>query len=182
MRAAAVSSAALFAALFYAPRAHADASSWLFLGGGGSSLEMAGEGPEVQPLFQLETGVGSSPADPLIIGGLGRMQTHFGQGTDLGLALRLATHGFVNGQWGGALDLGGYQRWWGSESTGFAGALVLGAPWGITMSLGAHYGSNDAQGFSGVLGIDLLRLTVYRRSGESWWKNSFPAYRPEDER
>jgi hypothetical protein len=135
---------------------------------------------ETQPMFQLETGLGSPPSDALIVGGLGRMQTHFGQGTDLGLAVRLALHGFVNGDWGGAIDLGGYQRWWETGSTGVTGALVLGAPWGITLSLGTHFGTNDARGYTAALGIDLARLTVYRRTGSSWWKNTFPAYRPEE--
>ena len=33
--------------------------------------------------------------------------------------------------------------------------------------------------FGATLGVDLARLTVYRRSGQNWWKNPFPAYRPE---
>ena len=89
--------------------------------------------------------------------------------------------GFVNGDWGGGVDLGGYQRWWGTGSTGLQGALVLGAPWGITMSVGAGAGTNDARHYSATLGIDFARLTVYRRSGDSWWKNPFPAYRPGEE-
>jgi hypothetical protein len=160
--------------------ARADVSSWLFLGGGLSALEQDAEGSSRQPMFQLETGVGMPPRHTLILGGLGRLQTHFGSGTDLGLALRLATHGFVNGEWGVALDGGGYQRWWGKGSTGLSGNLVLGAPWGITLSLGGLLGSDDARGFTGAIGIDLARLTVYRRSGTSYWKNTFPAYRPEE--
>jgi hypothetical protein len=156
----------------------ADVSSWLFVGGGASSLDQASEDATTQPLLQIETGMGSPPGGALIVGGLGRLQTHFGAGTDLGLALRVATHGFANGDWGGAVDLGGYQRWWGKGSTGGAGALVLGAPWGLTLNLGAHLGTDDARGFTAALGIDFARLTVYRRSGENWWKNTFPAYRP----
>ena len=131
-------------------------------------------------VLQLETGMGTPPSRDIIVGGLLRTQTNFGDGTDLSLSLRLATHGFVNGDWGAALDLGGYQRWWGPESTGFIGGLSLGAPWGITLSATALRGTESALGFAAVLGIDLARLTVYRRSGSNWWKNPFPAYRPED--
>jgi hypothetical protein len=160
--------------------ARADVSSWLFLGGGASWLDQQGQTAETQPMFQLDTGLGSPPRHAIIVGGLGRLQTHFGSGTDLGLALRIATHGFVNGGWGVALDPGLYQRWWGEGSTGFNGMLALGAPWGVTLGLSASLGSDDARGFSGVIGIDLARLTIYRTSGTSYWKNTFPAYRPEE--
>ena len=93
--------------------------------------------------------------------------------------LRTTTHGFVNGGWGAAIDLGGYQRWWGMGSTGGMGQLVLGAPWGITLAVGGGRGSNDGEHMSVMLGIDLARLTVYRRTGTSWWTNPFPAYRPK---
>ena len=163
--------------------AGADVSSWLFVGGGPSWLRQGSDAElELAPSLQIQTGMGTPPSRTIVLGGLGTMQTHFGHGTDLGLALRIATHGFVNGDWGAALDLGGYQRWWGEGSTGGTAALVLGAPWGITLGLNGSMGTNDHLGYSGVLGIDLARLTVYRRSGQSWLKNPFPAYRPKDER
>ena len=102
------------------------------------------------------------------------MHTHFTQGTDLGLLLRTASHGFVNGGWGGAVDLGGYQRWWGGTSSGLMGSLVLGAPWGITLSVGAGVGNDEARTYTASLGVDLARLTVYRRSGMNWWDQSVP--------
>ncbi|HEY6561863.1 MAG TPA: hypothetical protein VI072_31560 [Polyangiaceae bacterium] len=129
--------------------------------------------------LQVETGIGTPPGDSLIFGGLGRIHTHFGEGADLALFLRTAMPGFVNGSWGGALDLGGYQRFWGIESSGGAGSLVLGAPWGITLSLGAMVGTNEARTFSASLGIDFARLTVYRLAGQSQWVNPFPPGRSE---
>lgn len=165
--------------LLLASPARADVSSWLYLGGGPSWLTTA-DGTDGHPGLQMETGLGTPPADMLAVGGLFRVHTHFTRGTDLALLARLATHGFVNGGWGVALDAGGYQRWWEEGSTGLLGSLVLGAPWGITLSATAGFGTNDQRLYSGTLGIDLARLTVYRRTGESWWKNPFPAYRPEE--
>jgi hypothetical protein len=169
------------ALLFSVAPAQADVSSWFYAGGGPSFTEYGQADREAQPTLQLEAGLGTPPADTVIFGGLYRVHTHFGQGTDLGAMLRVATHGFVNGDWGGGVDLGGYQRWWGIGSTGLQGALVLGAPWGITMSVGAGAGTNDGRHYSATLGIDFARLTVYRRTGDSWWKNPFPAYRPGEE-
>jgi hypothetical protein len=171
----------LVGTLVSAGPARADVSSWLYLGGGPSQTELGGDDPDRQASFQLDAGLGTPPADTVIFGGLYRVHTHFGMGTDLGLMARIATHGFVNGDWGGALDLGGYQRWWGIGSTGVQGALVLGAPWGITLSVGGGAGTNDARHYSATLGIDFARLTVYRRSGDTWWKNPFPAYRPGEQ-
>jgi hypothetical protein len=161
--------------------ARADVSSWLFVGGGPGFTQYGESALDRQPTLQIESGLGTPPADTLIFGGIGRFHTYFGQGTDLGLMLRTATHGFVNGDWGGAIDLGGYQRWWGIGSSGLQGALVLGAPWGITLSAGGGAGTNDARHYSATLGIDFARLTVFRRTGDSWWKNPFPAYRPGEE-
>ncbi|MGE0323996.1 MAG: hypothetical protein AB7K71_29805 [Polyangiaceae bacterium] len=171
---------ALLAATGASTPARADVSSWLYLGGGASRLDDRSAEPRFSPDLQLDTGLGTPPADSLILGGLLRMQTHFGRGTDLGLLVRGATHGFVNGDWGLAVDVGPYQRWWGVGSSGVWGGLNLGAPWGITASASAGFGSEESQTYSFTIGIDLARLTVYRRSGEDWWRNPFPAYRPEE--
>ena len=172
----------MLAALTASSSARADVSSWLFVGAGPTWL--SDQRPDTVTRFTLDLsiGMGTPPSDALIFGGMLDSSTHFSEGTDLALSLRSATHGFANGEWGLAVDLGAYQRWWGAGSTGFRGALVLGAPWGLTLSGVAALGSNDARTYSAVLGVDLARLTVYRRSGSSWWKNPFPAYRPEDER
>ncbi|HEX6767625.1 MAG TPA: hypothetical protein VF103_19130, partial [Polyangiaceae bacterium] len=87
------------------------------------------------------------------------------------------TQSYVLGTWGGALDLGGYERFWGFRSGGGMGALVLGAPWGITLRGEAAIGTNDARSFGILLGIDFARLTVFRSVGEKWFPNPYPAYR-----
>jgi hypothetical protein len=161
--------------------AGADVSSWMFVGSGPSVIDEAEKSAVSQAALQVETGLGTPPAHDVIAGGMLRMHTHFTQGSDLGLLLRTASHGFVNGSWGGAVDLGGYQRWWGGTSSGLMGSLVLGAPWGITLSVGAGVGNDEARTYTASLGVDLARLTVYRRSGMNWWNNPFPAYRPEDD-
>jgi len=164
-----------------APRvARADVSSWLYVAPGPSFVRQGNEDTKSQLSLQIDTGLGTPPAGAVVFGGLFHLQTHFGRGTDLGLMFRTATHGFVNGDWGAALDLGGYERWWELGSAGGMGQLVLGAPWGITLAAGGGMGTNDGRHMSVTLGIDFARLTVYRRTGESWWKNTFPAYRPEE--
>jgi hypothetical protein len=169
-------------AFFWPATASADVSSWLFTGAGPSWTR---EGKDVetglQPMFQLDLGMGTPPNWFLSFGAIGRMQTHFGEGTDLGLLFRTATQGYTNGDWGAALDFGGYQRWWGIGSTGWQGSLNLGAPWGITISGSYGAGTNDQRAYSAVVGIDFARLTIYRTTGDKWWKNPFPAYRPHEE-
>jgi hypothetical protein len=161
-------------ALSVASVASADVSSWLFVGTGPALVRQ--DEPDHDPRWslQLETGIGTPPQDSVIFGGLGRTQTIFGRGTDLALLMRTASHGFVNGDWGGAIDVGPYRRFWGSGSTGVAGSLVLGAPWGLALNLGGSLGSHDGQSFSATLGVDFARLTVYRRAGQNLWVNPFP--------
>jgi hypothetical protein len=159
--------------------ARADVSSWLFVGNGPSNLHQADFDSRQRWSLQLETGLGTPPGNAVVIGGLGRIQTHFGLGTDLAVLVRTASRSFVTGGWGGAIDLGPYRRFWGIGSTGGSGALVLGAPWGLTLSVGASLGSHDAQTYSAVLGIDFARLTVYRTSGQNFWVNPFPPGRGE---
>lgn len=167
--------AALGAALLAcAAPARADVSSWLFAGGGAGLLKQS-SGTTLPASLEFDAGMGTPPSGSVIFGGLARVQPYIGYGTDVSLLLRTATHGFANGSWGGAIDLGAYDRFWGVGSQGFAGSLVLGAPWGITLDLGGSIGTNDQQSASAVLGIDLARLTVYR-TGNGWWPNPFPVY------
>ncbi|WP_437716903.1 hypothetical protein WMF45_11130 [Sorangium sp. So ce448] len=56
-----------------------------------------------------------------------------------------------------------------------AGALTLGAPLGISLSLQGSYRTDKAMAFAAIAGIDLLRLTVYRQSLLPLWPNPFPA-------
>jgi hypothetical protein len=171
--------AALFAAFSASGNAHADASSWAFVGSGPSWLNTETTDGLIKPTLQLDFGVGSPPTKRFVLGGIGRLQTHFGVGTDLGVALRLATGSFVRGDFGLALDAGPYQRFWGEKSTGGALTFMLGAPWGLTLGIG---GGKDFAGGSGehltaVFGIDFARLTVYRSAGTDWFINPFPPER-----
>jgi hypothetical protein len=168
----------LVSTLLAARGARADVSSWAFVGAGPSWVEGDEHEQTLQPSMLIETGLGTPSRHPLIFGGLFRFHTHFGEGTDLGISMRGATRGFVNGGFGLALDLGSYFRFWGEEdSFGPQGALVLGAPWGITLSGGGGLGSNGGRHFGVVLGLDFARLTVHRETGTSWYPNPFPAGR-----
>jgi len=125
-------------------------------------------------LIQLETGLGSPAKHGVVVGGLFQFQGYLANGIDLGAALRLTHKSFVLGDWGAGLDLGFYQRWWGGDSTGGSARLVLGAPLGITASIGGTLGSNDQRTVSATLGIDFARLTVHRNTALDWWNNPFP--------
>lgn len=168
------------AALAGTAQARADVSSWAYVGSGLSSLKQRNLELRVDPTLAIETGVGMSPKHPVIVGGMFKLQALFGDGADLGLSLRVATRSFVTGNFGLALDAGPYQRFWGEGSSGGQASLVLGAPWGITLSVGGGIGTNDARQYGATLGLDFARLTVYRLAGEDWFPNPRPAYRPKE--
>jgi len=172
--------ACAFALLLTPGSAHADVSSWAFVGGGVSRLQQSTLEATTAGSMRLHIGLGTDPSHPLIVGGLFSLEPHFGYGSDLSLAVRTATRGYVNGDFGLALDLGGYERFWGQGSAGGTGMLWLGAPWGVSLGMGGSLGSHDAREFSAILGIDFARLTVYRNSGTGWFMNPFPAYRPKE--
>lgn len=170
----------LLALVSFERSANADVSSWLFVGGGVTQLGKFGSDNSWKPTLRLATGMGTDPSQPFVIGGLARIDTMFGRGTDLTAALRFANNGFVNGNWGFALDLGPVARYWGPiDIFGGSATLIGGGPWGIQLEIGGLLGSHDTQSYSAILGVDLARLTIYRRSGSSWWKNTFPAVHPE---
>lgn len=152
----------------------------MYVASGPTWLKQQGLELHLDPTLAIEAGIGSTPKNPIVLGGMFKIAALFGDGADLGLSLRAATRGFVTGGFGLALDAGPYQRFWGQGSTGGQAAVVLGAPWGITLSLGGGLGSNDASHFGATLGIDFARLTVYRLSGENWFPNPHPAYRPKE--
>jgi hypothetical protein len=182
--------AAVAATSSVANTARADVTSWLAIGGGGTSQlnrdawrngdasSRSGAGA-----LTYSVGVGTSPLSSFVIGGLFRGQTFFGLGTDVGLAVRGATGGFARGDWGLALDLGAAWRPWKGGDYGewpLQGVLTLGAPWGLQVALGTEIssvsGGVPAQGFFAALEIDLLRLTVMRQGAtERWWPNPAPA-------
>lgn len=150
--------------------ARADLSSWLYTGAGWATGEQRGNSDQWFVL-DLHTGMGTTPSAPISVGGVFKMPIHFGGGVDLGLAGRLATRGYNQGDFGLAVDLGAYQRWWGGDSTGYSGALVLGAPLGLTLSAGGLSGSHDTRELTLSIGIDFARLTAHRSTGTGWWQN-----------
>lgn len=171
---AGVAAAVMLFDVFSSRVAAAEVSSWLYAGAGPSLLER-GETSRRSPLtLQLGTGLGTSPANPVVVGGLFRMQTHFGLGTDLALLARTAMRSYVLGRWGAAVDVGPYRRWWGAGSTGGVVTASLGGPWGVTLDLSAARGTNEASHYTAVVGVDFARLTVYRTSGTGWWSNPYP--------
>lgn len=156
------------------PRAAlAQASSWFYVGGGGGVIER--EGSKVHGALQVDTGLGTSATHPVVLGALFRLQNYFGAGADVALLSRLVTRGFARGDFGAGIDAGVYQRWWGADSTGFIGNAVLGAPWGLTLTVGAAAGSGEQQAYFASFGVDLARLTVHRHSGLDWFANPMRA-------
>jgi hypothetical protein len=158
-----------------AHEARADASAWLF-GGGGISHWKQGDGVySDHGLLSFDAGVGTTPDGLFIVGGLLRMEPILGSGTDLAGLARVASHGFQSGSFGAALDIGGYLRFWGEGSQGLMADITLGGPLGLQISAQTTYGTDKALGFAGVAGVDLLRLTVYRQNMLDWWPNPKPA-------
>jgi hypothetical protein len=164
----------LLAALAGTAPARADSSAWLFTGGGAMGWKQGDGDFTTNGALSFDLGVGTTPDAPFIFGGLFRMTPLLGSGSDLALLGRAATRGFQAARFGLALDAGGYARFWGAGSTGFTGALTLGAPLGITVSLQGSVGSDKAVGFGAMAGLDLLRLTLYRQSLLDWWPNPSP--------
>lgn len=165
----------LLAPLAWSSPSRADASAWYFAGGGAVGWKQGDGDLALDGALSLDVGVGTTPDASFIFGGLVRATPILGHGIDLATLARVATRGFQAGQFGLALDAGGYARLWGERSVGAAGALTLGAPLGISLSLQASVGTNDAMAFGAIAGIDLLRLTVYRQSGLRVWPNPLPA-------
>jgi hypothetical protein len=176
--------AAAGAAALPVREARADVTSWMALGGGGTSqrnrTDAVRDGAAV---MTYSMGVGSSPLGAIVVGGLFRGTTMFGLGTDLGLGLRATTGGFSRGNWGVALDAGPVWRSWGNGTHGdwpLQAVLTAGFPWGFQLAAGAEFwtisNGTSAQGFFAALELDLLRLTVMRQGGtERWWPNPAPA-------
>ena len=164
--------------------ARADVTSWLALGGGyGFEKNAVSTTNDRATAFTGTVGVGSSPLNRFVVGGVFRMLTHFSLGTDISISPRIATGGFARGEWGLAFDAGVVGRFWKHGDYGrlpIQAVVTGGAPWGLQLGLGAEVssltGSPSAQGFFAVLELDLLRLTVDRQgSTEKWWKNPAPA-------
>jgi hypothetical protein len=160
--------------------AQAESSSWLFVGTGLSALSWKQQSRVFRPNLQIDTGLGTSPSGFVMIGGGVRMMPHFGEGTDFAAYLRGASQGYVTGKFGLALDAGAYVHGYGPDtSSGFVGTLNLGGPWGVVLSTSVFQGTQNFQGYTATLGLDFLRLTVYRLGGEKQWPNVNPAWRPD---
>jgi len=152
--------------------ARAEPSSWVYLGAGKADLET---GIEAEPtVFQADAGLGTPPDSTVVFGGLFNLQIIPDHGADIGASLRMTHQSFVEGRWGLGLDLGGYQRFWGGGSTGGVLRLVLGAPLGLTASLGGAMGTNDHRTLTATIGLDFARLTVHRTGLLNWWPNPQP--------
>jgi hypothetical protein len=170
--------ASSLAALATASPALADASSWVFLGGGAMGWRQS-ETVGINPAgtMVVDVGAGTSPDASVIFGGLFRFQPILPGGVDLALLARFCTHGYQAGEWGIAIDAGGFARPWGYLSYGVTGSISLGMPLGITLMIQAEDGIDHAVAFGAVAGIDLLRLTVYRQTLLKWWQNPSPAWK-----
>ncbi len=155
--------------------AAAQATSWMYLGGGSGSLKS--DEARTRGLVQIDAGLGV-PADRAIVwGALFRLQPYWDSGIDLGLVGRAVTRGYARGEFGLGLDVGVMQRWWGESSTSLTANLVLGGPWGIAVNGGVSYGGEQSQTLFATIGIDFARLTVHRHSGLNWFQN--PMRSPE---
>ena len=176
-----------FCALALCPAAaHADSSAWMFVGGGMIATRLKPEVPTLPAedfsldpsgAMSIDIGVGTTPDGAFIVGGLFKIVPIFDFGADLAFTVRGATHGFQAGDFGLAIDAGGYARPWGAGSLGGTGALVLGAPLGLQLSLQGLIGTNDALGVGAIAGIDFLRLTTQRQSLLDFWPNPSPSQR-----
>ncbi len=165
-------------ALFAAP-ARAEVSSWLSVGAGATSFD--GDGRPSQPLrftLPVDLGVGSPPSGSFVVGAGARVVPYFGEGTAVAAYARAAMQSYVVGGWGAALDAGGFARVDGGDP-GVIASLNLGAPWGVILTGSYAIADGGGRAASVTLGVDLLRLTVYRLVGETTWPNPKPAWRPD---
>jgi len=177
-----VSALVVTAVLLASSPARADISSWLSFGGGaGVERNGVSVGSNGAGVFSGSIGVGSSPRNAFVVGGIFRSTTYVGLGTDVGIAARFASGGFARGQWGGAFDLGVLARPWRNGDYGrypLQGVFLLGAPWGFQAGVGVQAlnlgGNPTTLGGFAVLEIDILRLTVMRqgKTDLTWWNAS----------
>jgi hypothetical protein len=158
--------------------ARADMAGWFSVGFGGARLQADGVDPHWRYHLPFNVGMGAPPSLPVFVGVGARLDPYFLDGFDWAAYARIATRSYVTGYWGVALDGGGYSRSFGQGSSGWMTTLNVGGPWGFIVSGNLEMGSNGAKTTSFTLGIDLLRLTVFRLSGEQQWPNVNPAWRP----
>ncbi len=166
--------------------ARADVTSWLSAGGGYAFERNAPRNTfDRASTLSFAVGVGSDPTRSVVIGGIVRSTTYLTLGTDLGLAMRVASGGFARGQWGFAVDVGpAYRAFGGGDYARWpiGGMLFLGGPWGLQLGVGGDLFNiitphdPGARGVTALLEIDLLRLTLMRQGAtDRWWENPSPA-------
>jgi hypothetical protein len=165
------------AALALPTAAWADASAWAYAGGGALLLKQGTEQLTPRGAMSFEYGMGTNPDGSFILGGLARLTPVVGLGPDLAICLRAATHGFQASNFGVALDAGFFQRLWGLHSSGVTGTFTIGFPLGFSLALHGIYANNNTMGFGAMVGIDFLRLTIYRQVLLDAWPNPSPAHK-----
>jgi hypothetical protein len=173
-----LAAATALASTAIAGAARADATGWASASGGVAYLAPAasipdadGEREELRSQLAFDVGVGTSPASPIIVGGLFRVSPTIGELTDFSWVLRGANRTFQSGPIGIALDVGFYARADEEASIGLVGGPIVGGPLGLQLAIQGHLGSEDELGASALLGVDLLRLTMYREDLLEWWPN-----------
>jgi hypothetical protein len=159
--------------------ARADVTSWLSVGTGAAVSEGDGRERALRLTLPVDLGLGSAPSGAIVVGVGARALPLFGEGLGAAAYARVATQSYVVGSWGAALDAGGFTRLSGPGGPGLLASLNLGAPWGFVLTGSYGFGGDGERVAAATLGIDLLRLTVYRLSGETTWPNPKPAWRPE---
>jgi hypothetical protein len=163
--------------------AAAEPSAWIAASGGTTFLTTEESDIRVRGSMAFDLGIGSSPQEVVLFGGLVRWAPIVEEGSDLQFLARGASRGFQTGDFGFAVDLGGYLRLFepSEPGGGFVGAFVVGAPLGLQLSLSGHAGTQKSFGGAAVLGFDLLRLTIYRQSLTAWWPNPLSPSEPAKE-
>lgn len=163
--------------------AAAQATSWMYAGGGSSIAKSTVAEPDgntssavdIRSLLHVDVGLGVAANRNFVWGGLARMQLHGPDLLDLGLLARGTTGGFARGDYGAGADIGVVRRWWDQSSTALTANLLFGAPWGLTVVAGATLGRHDERTFQLSIGLDFARLTVHRQSGLNWFPNPLPS-------
>jgi hypothetical protein len=87
--------------------------------------------------------------------------TRFSVGTDVALLGRMGFGLYPYGGFGAAIEAGPYVRVNDPHSVGALGEIILGAPYGLQLSLWGEYGTLDNRAFGAVAGIDFARFVHY---------------------
>jgi hypothetical protein len=91
---------------------------------------------------------------------IGRGRAIVATSTDVAVAMRLASDGFVDGRFGVAIEGGAWTRVSGGRALGSLAAMTLGAPAGLHASWMVQQGSHGERGSAVVVGFDFLRAAA----------------------